>query len=394
MDMIFEDSAADKAERTHLLDELDALVKGEPFSRELWACLWLADLDRLRSIVADTRNVKYPAELLNGFQVRVINSNLVRHWKQQTRNVSRPTSAASTPLRPSTPTLPEVSESPTTELSGSRKRRRDGLLRRDRLQSDRCRERDQNLCVLTKAGDPEVAHIFPFAMRHLQTEEARAEPFSPWACLKLFWTEEKVNQWFSAIQATTETPRNLFCLCPNAHAYQAKGYFALKNIGNSEDNTSQTVMFVWMPDFNNSPSTLRVCTDPSTCTESVVRFRKVATGGVVGLLDTLTGLPTASGDQIILQTPDPVNLPLPDPDLLELHWVLQRVVAMAAGAEPTEMIQNDTDSDDEYGTMIYDDSDASDLYPSKKPAISSSILDNEKGMAPRLDVSLGPCCTK
>lgn len=103
-----------------------------------------------------------------------------------------------------------------------------------------------------------MAHIFPFAMRGLQTEEARLQFYSPWKILKFFWSEEKVERWLNAIQATTETPKNLFCLAPHVHAYQGKAYFSLKHLGTSEDHTSCTVMFVWLPDFD-TPKSLRLC---------------------------------------------------------------------------------------------------------------------------------------
>ncbi|EFQ99955.1 hypothetical protein MGYG_02963 [Nannizzia gypsea CBS 118893] len=59
-------------------------------------------------------------------------------------------------------------------------------------------------------------------MRGLQVEEARSQPFSPWEVLKLFWAEDKVNRWLSAIQDTTETPNNLLCLALHVHIYQGK----------------------------------------------------------------------------------------------------------------------------------------------------------------------------
>ncbi|PGH15998.1 hypothetical protein AJ80_05341 [Polytolypa hystricis UAMH7299] len=397
MDMFFEDNEAEKAERTSLLNELDNLVEGASFSRELWACLRVADLGSLRLIVEDVKHSRHPEQSLGGFEQSVKESKLVRHWKQQTRNDSRATSTATTPLQPSTPARSDVSGSPATQSSGHRKRRRDGVQMRDQLQSELCRKRDQRRCVITKSGEPvEVAHIFPFAMRGLQTEEARAQRFSPWKTLKLFWTEEKVNRWLSAIQATTETPKNLFCLAPHAHAYQGKAYFALKYLGSNEENTSRTVVFMWLPHFDK-PHSLRVCTEPSAA--PVIQLRKDGAGGVVGLWDVSTESPISTGDQIVLETTDPVGLPLPDVDLLELHWVLQRVVAMAGGAEPRdETYEADDEDDDECGAWADDGSDVSNLSLPQKSTISSSSFNDEKRMVLDLHscdshgVSVGPYC--
>lgn len=189
-------------------------------------------------------------------------------------------------------------------------------------------------------------------MRDLQSLEARAERFNPWNVLKHFWAEEKVNQ----------TLTNLFCLAPHAHAYQGKAYFALKYIESNEDYTSLTVMFMWIPHFGH-PSPLRVCTGPSAA--PVMQFREDGVGGVVGLWNVPTQLPISTGDHIVLETSDPVNLPLPESNLLELHWFLQRVAAMAGGAEPQDKTCK---TDDEDGG----DSDVSSLSIPPKSTVPMS----------------------
>lgn len=42
--------------RVELLRELDSLFNERPVSRELWAFLWLADLDKLKELVAKVRD--------------------------------------------------------------------------------------------------------------------------------------------------------------------------------------------------------------------------------------------------------------------------------------------------------------------------------------------------
>ncbi|KAF3490710.1 uncharacterized protein GIQ15_00227 [Arthroderma uncinatum] len=373
-----DDNEVEKAERTSLLNELDGLVDSTPFSRGLWACLRVADLGSLRRIVEGVKHSPFPKAGLAGYEYLLQESNLLRHWTQRTRVSSRATSTTTTPPQPSTPTRPDVSGLPSTFL----KRRRDA---RDQLQSELCRQRDRRRCVVTKSGEPiEVAHIFPFAMRGFQTEEARSQMYSPWEVLKIFWPEEKVERWLSAIQATTETPKNLLCLAPHVHAYQGKAYFALKHLGSSEDNTSCTVMFVWLPHFDD-PQSLRVSTEPFAA--PVVQLREDSTGGVVGLWDVTTGLPISTGSRIVLETTDPVGLPLPDADLLELHWVLQRVAAMAGAAEPRDDSYRTDDEDDEmFGVWADEDSDLSDLSLPQKP--TTSMASNGKN---KMVLDLNPC---
>ncbi|OJD11143.1 hypothetical protein AJ78_08026 [Emergomyces pasteurianus Ep9510] len=109
-------------------------------------------------------------------------------------------------------------------------------------------------------------------------------------------------------------------------------------------------MFMWLPHFDH-PHLLRVYTDPGAT--PVVQFREDGVGGVVDLWNVSTKFPISSGDHIVLETSDPVNLPLPDVNILELHWLLQRVVAMAGGAElPGETYETDDDDDDRWNALV------------------------------------------
>ena len=50
-----------------------------------------------------------------------------------------------------------------------------------------------------------------------------------------------------------------------------------------------------------------------------------------------------SGDEIQLTTEDPENRPLPHWEILEMQWILNRVVAMSGAAEVNEFDNNDDD---------------------------------------------------
>ncbi|OAX77517.1 hypothetical protein ACJ72_08184 [Emergomyces africanus] len=383
MDLLFDDTEAEKAERTRLLNDLDTHAGYQPFSRELWACLRLADLDCLRRIVRDvtTSSDAGGLNLLVGINTRVQQSKLLPYWKQLSRTASGASSVAATSAVVSQIGSPGQPDLPDSSGTSSRPQKRQrigeiGVQVRDKAQRDLCRQRDKNKCVITQSGEPiEVAHIFPFAMRNLQSLEARASLYNPWNTLRMFWTAEKVDRWFNAIHATTETPRNLFCLAPHTHAYQGKAYFALKYVESNEDLTKLTVMFMWLPHFDH-PHQLRVHTDPVAT--PVVQFREDGVGGAVGLWNMSTKLPISTGDHIVLETSDPVNLPLPDVNLLELHWLLQRVVAMAGGAEPQDETY-ETDDDDEWGVLIDENSDVSSVsIPSKYTMPKSMVPDLQK----------------
>ncbi|KAL2382695.1 hypothetical protein RJZ90_003082 [Blastomyces dermatitidis] len=54
------------------------------------------------------------------------------------------------------------------------------------------------------------------------------------------------------------------------------------------------------------------------------------------------------GDEIILETADLEALPLPDVNLLDMHSVLQRLLALSGSAEPSDDHHNDDEDDDDH----------------------------------------------
>ncbi|EAW25653.1 uncharacterized protein NFIA_044720 [Aspergillus fischeri NRRL 181] len=57
--------------------------------------------------------------------------------------------------------------------------------------------------------------------------------------------------------------------------------------------------------------------------------------------------PLVSGEEIKLETHNPQTHPLPDTRLLELQWMLNRVLALRGAAEPEDLEdESDVDSDE------------------------------------------------
>jgi hypothetical protein len=52
-----------------------------------------------------------------------------------------------------------------------------------------------------------------------------------------------------------------------------------------------------------------------------------------------------SGDEIYLETNDPEGLPLPDWRILDMQWILHRVTALSAAAEPRDDFNKEGDDD-------------------------------------------------
>ena len=138
----------------------------------------------------------------------------------------------------------------------------------------------------------------------------------------MFWSEERVNAWYAAILSKgTEICHNLICLSPSAHRYWEKAHFALKPIGLSDDKKRLDIEFFWLTKSHH--------------TELTVLQRPILSGhshqgpNRTMLMNCLTEKAICSGDQITLETDDPVAHPLPNLQLLEMQWFLHRVTAAA-----------------------------------------------------------------
>ena len=180
--------------------------------------------------------------------------------------------------------------------------------------------------MLIKAGEPiEVAHIHPCCWRSENRNNLAEPSFSE--TLRQFWSQERVDAWYDSIfPGGTEACYNLMCLCPNAHAYWGKAYFALKPIGLSTDKKRLEVQFFWLTKSNRA-SQVAMLQRPLLPVDldqgpNVTRLSNVQTDRKI-----------CSGDQISLETDDPITNPLPDLRLLDMQWMLHRVQALSAAAQ-------------------------------------------------------------
>ena len=196
--------------------------------------------------------------------------------------------------------------------------------------------------MLTKAPHPvEVAHIYPFCMRETKASD---DDYSFWSVLRMFWSEDRVNAWYSAIFTSaggTEEVFNLMCFAPTVHRYHERAYFALEPKEISDDKKCLTVKFFWLPQHKK----LLV---PLLHTPSIPEDLEDGRCRRTGLWNVESGERILSGSEICLETTDPVKLPLPDLRLLEMQWFLHRMMALSGNAEPHDY-PDDSDDDWEVG---------------------------------------------
>jgi hypothetical protein len=153
--------------------------------------------------------------------------------------------------------------------------------------------------------------------------------FNFWNMLKVFWSDDRVQEWRNAIFSEqtnpdkgVETCRNLICLSPDAHAYWGKPYFALQPIELSADEKRLDVKLHWVPRRGG-------------CTDVDILSPPPSLEGLddIQLYHFPTDRRISSGHVFSLTTDDPVNHPLPRYELLEMQWILHRVVAMGGAAD-------------------------------------------------------------
>ena len=194
-------------------------------------------------------------------------------------------------------------------------------------------------CRVTEAGEPlEVAHIYPYNIRH--REESLQYHF--WMRLQFFWSEERVNAWARAVYVPdgTETPTNLITLTSTVHKLWESSRFALKSLDLSPDMKTLRVQFFWLPvnSFVKDSQYVAMTDYPSWTNHHDASPLNCK------LFNCLTEKKICSGDTITIRTEDPVTHPLPSWDLLDMQWVLHKVVALSGAAEASE---EDLYSDDE-----------------------------------------------
>jgi hypothetical protein len=176
----------------------------------------------------------------------------------------------------------------------------------------------------------------------------RASDTSPdfWKLLLIFWGDDRVDKWRKSIFADSQNVGvekcfNLISLTATAHVIWTKGLFALKPLKLSRNRKELTVQFFWqVPGNYKFGSRIDLLTE----TTSSKGLKKVAPNHFLAHdRNDGSGLRyIQSGEIFTFTTKDPKNLPLPSVELLEMQWVLQRLVGMS-GAVGWPSLDDDDD---------------------------------------------------
>jgi len=169
-------------------------------------------------------------------------------------------------------------------------------------------------------------------------------------------------KWRSMVFPNSQNPDvgvekcfNLISLTPTAHDMWNRGLFALKPLELSPDLKKLTVQFFWQARGSYKlKSRIDLLTKPTSS-------RGLDLGGEGYFLSRSENDVSSSGVHLIqsgetftFTTEDPQNLPLPSLELLEMQWILQRLVGMCGAAEwPSLDLDDDDIADNDDGWQTY-----------------------------------------
>jgi hypothetical protein len=175
-----------------------------------------------------------------------------------------------------------------------------------------------------------------------------------WLSLGLFWDKDRINKWKKTIFPDPRNPDigvercfNLISLSLSAVGMWNRGLFALKPLKLSHDRKKLTVQFFWQV-----PGNYKIDDEVDLLTEtpSLAKGSHIVGGGhfLTRFEEPGSIQPICSGDTFTFTTKDPEKLPLPSLELLEMQWILQRVVGMCGAAKWPNLDDIDDDSDDDW----------------------------------------------
>ena len=169
----------------------------------------------------------------------------------------------------------------------------------------------------------------------------------------MFRGAERVKNWKAAImtgdsrQATVDTERldNMITLNTLVYTYWDDALCAFRPISINENKTSMEVAFHWLPAPGNikSKASDPIATPYHPFPHDINSFNE-SPGENICLIHGETRSMIRSGQIFTLTTVDAAEKPLPSMELLDLQWILHRIVAMRGAAEEYE---SDVDSDDD-----------------------------------------------
>ncbi|PYH95498.1 hypothetical protein BO71DRAFT_482902 [Aspergillus ellipticus CBS 707.79] len=284
--------------RLQLLDELHEII-GQPVPFEFWAVLVLSDITKFEKLLVEVRKSPYLLE----FAMHACAALPLIRQQKEPRPIQRDPDANS-------------SHSSST---------------RNKTLRDLAAERDKHSCVATQCQQ-DVPQLLAY--------------------VTLFWDDERIESWRREIFRDSRRPDNqedslvnLMCLSRDVHHIWNSGKFAFRPLDYNDDKSTLEVEWHWQPRVNNNKK-LPVNTQlPSSRGLNHYVGDSGVPSRVYTTLDRTGVHQLRTGDVIVLRTDDPVNLPLPSKYLLDMQFVLARLVNLAGASERPDGFDGDESND-------------------------------------------------
>ncbi|KAJ5562892.1 hypothetical protein N7535_002662 [Penicillium sp. DV-2018c] len=157
-----------------------------------------------------------------------------------------------------------------------------------------------------------------------------------WRYIDVFWGSDTAARWRKAVFKDPEHPEiqvddcsNLICLRHDLRGAWLDGYFALRPVWVSDDQTEMEIEFHWQVQYTHNPfSLIRPNMEPLP--SRVVLEMNGLIVKVGGDETNPAGRPIRSGYRFKVSTNNPVTHPLPSYDLLDMQWHMNRIMAMSS----------------------------------------------------------------
>jgi hypothetical protein len=229
-------------ERQSLFEKVKSLHGSSEINPVLWAFLQIADIDEVKEATRSKHSWKSTAYLANPAM------DAIRLWKQKPEAKNGTPSGITSLKQPSSHAMspsPLPPSAAATEESRTRSKRKRGVqdssLGRSKIVAARCKERDHNLCAVSRMAAIDAAHIYPWCAFRDKGKE-RVEGF--WSILWMFWKEKVVENWHKVLFVDPNTPyrdtknvSNIISLTSTLHRFYSNSAFALRPIQISDDKT-------------------------------------------------------------------------------------------------------------------------------------------------------------
>lgn len=183
-----------------------------------------------------------------------------------------------------------------------------------------------------RSQDVRRAYIFP---PHTHgTEESNPDFMGEWYSFQCEFGVERADRWRDAIMTgtgdsrkyDTDRPENMITLSLEVQRYWEDDLCAFHPISLSDNKKSMTLAFHWLPVPDESQ--LHEQLDIINLQDHPYPHQRMGCldtpGRGIQIHDPATNKPFSSGHIITIETEDPVKMPLPSIDLLDMQWMMKR----------------------------------------------------------------------